>query len=118
MEEGEASAYSKPYFSLLSICVETGLLGCLFLGGALVAQLWGNLRLTRCRHPWATRCGSLANAGVVLFVLCSPSKTTLSLRRQYSCRSCCTSSRDLGPRRWKANKKRPWEVSHETAPEP
>jgi hypothetical protein len=67
---GEGSALSKPYFSLLSICVETGLLGSLLLGGAVVVQMFRNLRLMRCQHPWASLCGLLANAGIVFFVLC------------------------------------------------
>ncbi len=69
-EYGEGSAISKPYCSVLSICVESGLVGSLLVGSVLVWHLLRNARLMYSADPWASLCGLLANVGLTFFVLC------------------------------------------------
>jgi hypothetical protein len=69
-EHGEGSAISKPYCSLISIPVETGLMGTLLLGGLLLLHLLRNSRRMLSQDPWLSRSGLVANVGLVFFVLC------------------------------------------------
>jgi hypothetical protein len=69
-EWGEGSAISKPYFSLLSITVECGVLLTGALIGVLAVHVWRNLRLMRSSQRRVALTGMAANTGLVLFVLC------------------------------------------------
>jgi len=69
-DSGEGSAIAKPYYSLLSLAVELGLLQCLVLtvliGGALVR----GVRLMGSHRPEVGKVSLLANIGIVFFLLC------------------------------------------------
>jgi hypothetical protein len=69
-EVGEGSAISKPYFSLLSLFVELGLVQFAVLAGIIAVAFFQNLRLMRSRLRTVARVGFVANVGIVFFLLC------------------------------------------------
>lgn len=69
-EVGEDSAISKPYYSLLSIFVEFGLIQSLLLAGVFLAGLVRNLKLMRSEHPQVAAIGMYSSVGILFFLFC------------------------------------------------
>jgi hypothetical protein len=69
-ESGEGSAISKPYYSLLSVFVEFGLIQTLVLAGVFLASLFRNLQLMRSPHPQVAAIGMFSSVGILFFLLC------------------------------------------------
>ncbi|MCE9544634.1 MAG: hypothetical protein K8T25_03830 [Planctomycetia bacterium] len=67
---GEGSAIYKPYCSLLSVIVETGVLGTLFLTTLFGLHLYRNARLIRSADAWVSLSGMLVCVGMLFFALC------------------------------------------------
>ncbi|MFO7973167.1 MAG: hypothetical protein ACQESR_04940 [Planctomycetota bacterium] len=68
-EVGEGSAISKPYFSLLTIPVEYGVIQASLIALFLAMHFRLNLRLSRSPHPQVAATGVFANIGVLYLVL-------------------------------------------------
>jgi hypothetical protein len=69
-ETGEGSAISKPYYSLLSVFVEFGLIQSLVLAGVFLASLLRNVQLMRSPHPQVAAIGMFCSVGILFFLFC------------------------------------------------
>jgi len=69
-ETGEGSAISKPYYSLLSVFVEFGLVQSLVLAGVFLVALLRNLQLMHVEHPQVAAIGMYSAVGILFFLFC------------------------------------------------
>lgn len=69
-ESGEGSAISKPYFSILSLFVETGLIGSVVLIGWVIMTIWQNRYTGPSSVIYGKGIGSAIVVGLLFFTLC------------------------------------------------
>lgn len=69
-DSGQGSAIWKPYFSILSVIVEFGIVQSLFIFGVLLAHVRKNLTYMASPVPQIALTGMVSNVGLLFFILC------------------------------------------------